>query len=381
MSFPMVGMQANLQFSPLNLGFQGQASFNFQGIFQRHHHHHHCEQDGGCQGGGENEQLAQVGQNMLQTGEDMVQEGQRLIQQGDFQQGMQLVREGARLEQQGARLEQQGEQGNQVNGNGGCGDDCCGDNGLGNNGYDNGFGNNGYNNGFGNGFGNNGYDNGFGNGFGNNGFGNNCGGGSRLSVNGNTVDTGNYTIAASTDASGTLTVTDKCTGKSFKVWGDPHISTDNGQTADFQHAPATFRLPDGTEITVNPTNNAGVNTIDNVVITKGNNAVKMTGFNGNLQTQALPGEGRFLDATTPDGTVVNVSNGDQLTLPDGSPIHGDIDSYASQGNNGGQSDQVGQLRQEIAALEREIEQMEQGMNVTSLMTGGFMSNPLGNYFG
>jgi hypothetical protein len=361
----MVGIQANLQFSPLDLGIQGQASFNFQGIFQRHHHHH-CDQsggeDGGCQGGGENEQLEQVGQNMLQTGEDMVQEGQRLIQQGDFRQGMQLVREGARLEQQGARLEQQGEQGNQVNGNGGCGDDGCGDNG-----YDNGMGNNG--------FGNNGYDNGFGNnGFGNNGYG--CGG-SRLSVNGNTVDTGNYTIAASTDASGTLTVTDKCTGKSFKVWGDPHISTDNGQTADFQHAPATFRLPDGTEITVDPTNNPGVNTIDKVIITKGNNAVEMTGFNGNLQTQALPGEGRYLDATTPDGTVVNVSNGDQLTLPDGSPIHGNIDSYANQGNDG-QSNQIGQLRQEIAALEREIEQMEQGMNLSSLMTSGFMSNPLEN---
>src|SRR5262249_38317515 len=156
------------------------------------------------------------------------------------------------------------------------------------------------------------------------------------SVNGNAVNTGRYTIAASTDNSGTLTVTDNQTGKSFKVWGDPHISTDNGQTADFQHSPATFKLPDGTEITVDPTNNPGVNTINNVTITKGNDAVTMTGFNGNLQTTHLPGEGRYLDATTPDGTDVFAGPGgiDNLTFADGTPISGDIDGH---GNNSGNS--------------------------------------------
>jgi hypothetical protein len=51
------------------------------------------------------------------------------------------------------------------------------------------------------------------------------------------VDTGRYKIAASKDNSGTLEVTDKETGKHFKVWGDPHITTDNGESADFQRAP------------------------------------------------------------------------------------------------------------------------------------------------
>ena len=74
--------------------------------------------------------------------------------------------------------------------------------------------------------------------------------GNPLTVSGNTVNTGRYTIAASTDGGGTLTVTDNKTGESFKVWGDPHITTDNGDTTSFQHAPATFQLPDGTEITV-----------------------------------------------------------------------------------------------------------------------------------
>jgi hypothetical protein len=201
------------------------------------------------------------------------------------------------------------------------------------------------------------------------------------------VDTGRYTIAGSTDNGGTLTVTDKTTGKNFKVWGDPHITTDKEDTTDFQHSPATFRLPDGTEITVNPTNNAGVNTIDNVTITKGNDAVKMTGFGGNLQTQSLPGQGRYLDATTPDGTVLHTVGGqiDQLALPDGTQIQGnnvkDIDGYANNNNGyanntGGQSDPLSQLRQTIAHLEQEIGQIEQGMNLTSLMTTGFAANPL-----
>jgi hypothetical protein len=212
-----------------------------------------------------------------------------------------------------------------------------------------------------------------------------------LTVSGNTVNTGRYTIAASTDGGGTLTVTDNTNGESFKVWGDPHITTDKGDTTSFQHAPATFQLPDGTEITVDPTNNSGVNFINNVTITKGNDAVTMTGFQGNLQTQALPGEGYYLDATTPDGTVLTAENGniDQLELPDGTPISGNkianIDSYANEGASSGQSNgQINQLAQEIVQLEQEVVQIEQqimqiesmNMNLASPFNTGFMSDPL-----
>lgn len=368
MSFPMVGLdlQASLQIGPMEpFGSSGPQSADFMAAFRRHHHHHHhdCNQDGGPSGGQQNEQLEQIGQNLMQDGQQLVQEGQQLIQQGDFQQGMQLVREGAHLEQQGAQLETQGANGtdpsNQISG-GTC-DPMNGQNPM-NGQYGSQFpsGPNGCG------------DNNFGGGYGQN-----CGCG-QLSVNGNTVNTGRYTIAASKDNGGTLTVTDNQTGKNFKVWGDPHITTDKGDTTDFQHAPATFKLPDGTEITVTPTDNSGVNTIDHVTITKGNDAATMTGFkDGNLQTQHLPGEGRYLDATTPDGTVLRTENGqiDQLVLPDGTEIEGhnvsNIDSYA---NNGSQS--VGQLQQTIAQLEQEISQLEQSLNMTSLMTGGFMSNPL-----
>ncbi len=211
-----------------------------------------------------------------------------------------------------------------------------------------------------------------------------------LTVNGNTVNTGRYTISASTDESGMLTVTDNVTGESFKVWGDPHITTDKGDTTQFQHAPVTFDLPDGTEITVDPTDNPGVNYINNVTITKGNDAVEMTGFqSGNLQTQALPGEGYYLDATTPDGTVLTAHDGniDQLELPNGTLISGNnvsnIDGYANESPSSGQlSQQIGELRQEIAQLEQDINQLEQGMIFSSSSFTGFVSDPFdGGSFG
>jgi hypothetical protein len=141
----------------------------------------------------------------------------------------------------------------------------------------------------------------------------------------NTVNTGRYTIKASTDNSGTLVVTDNYTHskQTFKVFGDPHIQTGSGGTADFQHAPVTFALPDGTRITVDPTNNPGVNTIKNVTITKGNDAATITGFtSGNLQTQHKAGQGDRLREHTNPGTVLTAEHGDinDLLLSNGTEI-------------------------------------------------------------
>lgn len=163
-----------------------------------------------------------------------------------------------------------------------------------------------------------------------------------LQVNGNTVNDGQYTIQASAANAGTLTVTDNKTGKSFQVWGDPHITTANGGTADFQQAPATFNLPDGTKITVNPTDNPGVNTINNVTITKGDDAVTMNGFTtGNITTQNQPGGGYRADARTPDGTDIYVARSGDMILPDGTVINnnaeGNIDKYADYSQVQGQN--------------------------------------------
>ena len=153
--------------------------------------------------------------------------------------------------------------------------------------------------------------------------------------NTNTVDTGNYTIQGSKD---TLTVTDKTTGESFKVWGDPHIQTSDGDKTDFMQKPATFMSPDGTKITVTPTKSDNPNAatfIDNVTITRGNDAAQMSGVHdGKLHTDAQRGQGRWLDAKTPDGTVLTAKNGHikDLMLDNGTEIKGNniknIDQFA-----------------------------------------------------
>jgi Domain of Unknown Function (DUF1521) len=355
-----------------------------------------CEQ-GSC---GQNKQLFRLGERMVRTGEQMVEEGQRLIQQGDYEEGSQLVNEGATLEQQGAALEAQAEGGmggppmpvglnpggpidpfNPVGPTMPVGLNPGGPLdpfnpvgptmpvGLNPGGPADPF---------------NpicptmpvglnpggpimpvGFPGGFGGGYG-------CG---QLSVNGNTVNTGNYTITASTANSGTLTVTDNCSGQTetFQVWGDPHITTGSGGVANFQHAPATFDLPDGTRITVDPTNNPGVNTINNVTITKGNDAVTMTGFkNGTIQTQQLRGEGYYLDATTPQGTVLTAENGNinDLMLPNGTVIGdgknvGNIDQYANTDN----AQLISQMNQSLAQLEQALGQFERRSSMSAAFAG------------
>ena len=166
-----------------------------------------------------------------------------------------------------------------------------------------------------------------------------CGGssGEPFKVDGNTVDTGRYCITASNEESGRLEVTDKQTGKKFKVWGDPHIETGDGDKTDFHKKAATFELPDGTKITIDPTNGEGKTYIEKVAITRGDQAVEMTGFRGDLKTELKSGQGRALDQQYEDGTVMKTKNGeiDDLVLPNGQEITGnnikDIDKFAGTG--------------------------------------------------
>ncbi|XSC45547.1 DUF1521 domain-containing protein [Bradyrhizobium sp. RDT10] len=166
-----------------------------------------------------------------------------------------------------------------------------------------------------------------------------CGGssGEPFKVNGNTVDTGRYCITASNEHKGQLEVTDKQTGKKFKVWGDPHIETGDGDKTDFHRKAATFDLPDGTKITIDPTNGEGKTYIEKVAITRGDRAAEMTGFRGDLKTELKSGQGQALDQQYEDGTVLKTKNGeiDDLVLPNGQEITGnnikDIDKFAGTG--------------------------------------------------
>ena len=105
-----------------------------------------------------------------------------------------------------------------------------------------------------------------------------------LTVSGNSVNTGEYTITASTNDDGSLTITNNQTGQTTEVWGDPHIKVNGQDTADFQKDDLNIQLQDGTVIHIQPTatNSNGVAHIGQVSITKGDQAVTMggTGSNG-----------------------------------------------------------------------------------------------------
>lgn len=76
----------------------------------------------------------------------------------------------------------------------------------------------------------------------------------KVDSNANTVSDGQYTYKASTANGGQLQVIDNSTGKVIDtVWGDPHINTANGGTANFQNGPVTFNMPNGTQVTMTPT--------------------------------------------------------------------------------------------------------------------------------
>jgi Domain of Unknown Function (DUF1521) len=119
-----------------------------------------------------------------------------------------------------------------------------------------------------------------------------------LTVNGNSVNTGEYTITASTNDDGSLTITNNQTGQSTEIWGDPHIKVNGQDTADFQQDDLNIQLQDGTVVHIQPTatNSDGVAHIAEVSITQGNQAVTMAGTGSN----------GFADGVTTSGVL----NGD-----------------------------------------------------------------------
>jgi hypothetical protein len=102
-----------------------------------------------------------------------------------------------------------------------------------------------------------------------------------LTVSGNSVNTGEYTITGSTNDDGSLTITNNQTGQTTEVWGDPHIKVNGQDTADFQKDDLNIQLQDGTVIHIQPTatNSDGKSHIAQVSITKGDQAVTMGGSN------------------------------------------------------------------------------------------------------
>ena len=136
-----------------------------------------------------------------------------------------------------------------------------------------------------------------------------------LSVSGNSVNTGMYTISAGTKDDGSLTITNNQTGASTEVWGDPHIKVNGQDTADFQKGPLNIQLQYGTTVHIDPTAlTNGVAHIGQVSITKGDQSVEMggTGTNGfeqGVNTSAVQtGDAQYQSAlyNAPDATNITL---------------------------------------------------------------------------
>jgi hypothetical protein len=124
------------------------------------------------------------------------------------------------------------------------------------------------------------------------------------------IDLGNYAIDLNKSDS-SLLLTNKQTGSTTKISGDPHIDT-NGTSGTFKGS-LTFDLPDHTKVTVGTQAQGSVSYADQVTITQGNKAYVVNGLSqidSNPLTVESSHNGRQLDQQTPDGyTLVANSSG------------------------------------------------------------------------
>ncbi|MFM0237773.1 DUF1521 domain-containing protein [Paraburkholderia phytofirmans] len=123
----------------------------------------------------------------------------------------------------------------------------------------------------------------------------------QVNDNKSTIDLGNYKLDLNKKDSSML-LTDKKSGETTKVWGDPHI--DSNGTSNMFNGPLSLNLSDGTKITVGTQGKGNVSYADKLTITKGNDAYLVNGLSekdSNPLTVQHTGNGRQLDAMTPDG--------------------------------------------------------------------------------
>lgn len=117
-----------------------------------------------------------------------------------------------------------------------------------------------------------------------------------------------YRITAGDDSS--IVITNKQTGESYRVWGDPHVDVDGRHAFDFWGT-TTFELEDGTKVTIQTTpseDHPGQTLSSTVTITSGDYGVRISGVDGekkgDLKIDEAVGWGGLLDAVTADGNRI-----------------------------------------------------------------------------
>ncbi|CAM2005059.1 DUF1521 domain-containing protein [Acanthopleuribacter pedis] len=104
---------------------------------------------------------------------------------------------------------------------------------------------------------------------------------------------------------------EKIPGSETRIWGDPHVDEDNDGRTDWDFKKdTTFVLEDGTKISVGTKQwgNSDYTTSDTLTITKGDQAIQVTGLTQNDDTPLSISDvglnGRQLDMDTTDGHYV-----------------------------------------------------------------------------
>lgn len=117
----------------------------------------------------------------------------------------------------------------------------------------------------------------------------------------------NYRITAGDNNN--VNIFNKKTGETYNIWGDPHVQIDGQQAFDFWGT-TTFKLEDGTKVTIDttPWGNSGMTLASKVTITSGDYGVQISGVDtnkvGDLKIDEAKGWGETLDWVRADGNVL-----------------------------------------------------------------------------
>lgn len=126
-----------------------------------------------------------------------------------------------------------------------------------------------------------------------------------------TVNFENENYKVKVNDTGEINVTNKQTGETYRVWGDPHMDIDGKHAFDFWGT-TTLNLDDGTKITIDTTpwkgGNNGATIASKVTITDGQSdyGVQITGVDDNKTGDLKFNEtskGWLMDAMVDDGNV------------------------------------------------------------------------------
>ncbi|MCG8317039.1 MAG: DUF1521 domain-containing protein [Pseudomonadales bacterium] len=138
------------------------------------------------------------------------------------------------------------------------------------------------------------------------------------------IDLGNYTLELN-EKSSEMVLTNKETGESSRIWGDPHFDMDNDGKTDVDFwGTISLNLEDGTKITIDTTpwnGNDKMTLASKLTITNGSDAIVVEGLDQNKigdMTITQSKQGHLLDAVNGDGLdVYENANGEGWLVKDG----------------------------------------------------------------